>query len=294
MKIIGTGLSGLVGSRLTQLFGTEHQFIDFSLEANVDILDYSTLSENFARHAKDTAAVIHLAAFTDTNQAWEQRGDKQGLCYRLNVTGTKHLVDLCQKYQKYLVYISTDSVFDGEKETAYTETDLPSPLDWYGATKKMGEDLVSTLPSHAITRISFPYRAHFDRKKDLIRKIIDGFKIKKLNPFFTDQTITPTFIDDLAPAFLYFLKEKPQGIYHLTGSTSLSPYHLAQEIAKTFDLDSSLINPSSLKDYVASQPPGSRPWQKSMIMSNHKAKTLGLNFSTFPQGLQKLKNRLYS
>lgn len=290
-KIIGTGLSGLVGTRIVELL-PHHQFIDLSLDSGVNILKPESL-ESIFKDNPDCSTVIHFAAFTDTNAAWLQRGDKNGLCYQLNVTGTQNLIDLCQKYQKYLIYISTDFVFDGTKTEPYTENDSPNPIEWYGETKKMGEDLVtSNLHDSAIVRIAFPYRAKFDAKKDIVRKIIDGFNAHILNPFFTDQITTPTFIDDIAIGLDYFFQNQPEGIYHLVGSSSQSPYQMAQLIAQIFGFEQSQIKPGSLVDYVKTLPPNSRPWQKNLSISNQKITNLGVKMSDLKSGLFQVKSQL--
>lgn len=290
-KIIGTGLSGLVGSRIVEML-SHHQFLDLSLDGGFDILKPSTLESVFTANP-DASVVIHLAAFTDTNTAWLQRGDKNGLCYQLNVVGTQNIVNLCQKFNKYLIYISTDFVFDGKRPQPYTETDTHNPIEWYGQTKKMGEDIVSqNLPNSAIARIAYPYRAKYDAKKDIVRKIIDGFTNHKLNPFFTDQITTPTFVDDIATALDYFFQNQPQGIYHLVGSSSQSPYQMAQLIADTFGFDKSEIKPGSLDEYVKTLPPNSRPWQRHLAISNQKILSLGQKMSTLDQGLTKHRSQL--
>jgi len=71
-KIIGTGLTGLVGSRIVELLNDKFEFIDFSLDKGINILDQNSLSQAFASH-QDAVAVIHLAAFTDTNAAWPKK-----------------------------------------------------------------------------------------------------------------------------------------------------------------------------------------------------------------------------
>ncbi|MCL4383930.1 sugar nucleotide-binding protein [Patescibacteria group bacterium] len=291
MEIIGTGLSGLVGSRFVELF-PQHQFHDLSRHSGHDILKPSTLEPVFINHPQ-ASAVIHLAAFTDTRAAWQQRGDKNGFCYQLNVTGTENIVNLCKKYQKYLIYVSTDFVFDGTKNGPYTETDTPHPIEWYGETKLRGEQIVSTkLSDFAIARISFPYRASYDLKKDLIRRIIDDFQYHRLKPFFVDQTITPTFIDDIATGINFLCQEQSTGIFHLVGSSFSSPYDLAREIALLFDFDPREIRRSTLSDYFNSSLPNCRPWQKNLSLSNQKITSLGVRFSDLNEGLLRLKSQL--
>jgi len=291
MKIIGTGLSGLVGSRIVELL-PDHLLIDYSLATGVSILDPAQLEDATSKHP-DFDCFLHLAAFTDTNQAWLQNGDKTGLCYRLNVEGTQNIINLCKKYNKHLIHISTDFVFDGTKEGAYTEEDIPNPIEWYGATKYEAEKLVlsSGIPA-TIVRLAFPYRAVFADKKDLVRKIIDALKANTLNPMFADQITTPTFVDDIALGIKYFIENKPIGIFHLVGSSSQSPYEMCQKIAEVFDFDPKLVRQGSLAEYVKTLPEGSRPWQRNLAISNEKIKALGISMKTLEEGLLEMKKQM--
>lgn len=290
-KIIGTGLSGLVGSRIKELLNDKFEFIDFSLDTGVNILDRQNLKEAFDAN-KDAKAVIHLAAFTDTNAAWEQRGDKSGLCYQLNVEGTRNILDLAKENNQFFTYISTDFVFDGNKDTPYLETDAPNPIEWYGETKYLGEKLILESGHKAnISRITYPYRANFEPKPDIVRKVIDKLAKGEDVKMFSDQICTYTFIDDIARALGYFFENESEGIYHLVGSSSHSPYEMALSVAEVFGFDKSHVYQSSLEEYVKSQPEGSRPWQKKLITSNQKAVALGLNFATLDQGLRLVKEQ---
>ena len=112
MKIIGTGLSGLVGSRIVEL-SPQHQFTDLSLDTGCDILKPETLEDIFKTNSAEV--VLHLAAFTNTNADPSQAE----LCRQINVVGTQNIVNLCQKYGKHLIHISTDFVFDGSKAGQY-------------------------------------------------------------------------------------------------------------------------------------------------------------------------------
>ncbi len=292
-KIIGTGLTGLVGSRIVELLKDKFEFIDFSLDTGVNILDIASLETAFELN-KDAVAVLHLAAFTDTNGAWEQKDDKSGLCYQLNVEGTRNILNLAQKYNQYLIYFSTDFVFDGAKNTPYLETDTPNPIEWYGETKYLGEKVVldSGYDNYNISRITYPYRTDFEPKVDIIRKVLTKLKNNEQVKMFSDQICTYTFIDDIAQALAYFLDNKTNGIYHLVGSSSHSPYDMCLKIAEVFGLDKSLISASSLEEYIKSQPSDSRPWQKTLITSNQKATALGLKFKTLVEGLEEIKNQI--
>ena len=292
-KIIGTGLSGLVGSRIVELLSDKFEFVDFSLDSGVNVLDVASLTTAFEKN-KDAIAVLHLAAFTDTNAAWEQKGNTSAICYQLNVEGTRNILNLAQKYNQQFIYISTDFIFDGNKTTPYLETDIPNPIEWYGETKYLGEKVIldSGYSNYNISRITYPYRSNFEPKVDIIRKVLTKLQNNEPVKMFSDQICTYTFIDDIAKALEYFIDNKTTGTYHLVGSSSHSPYEMCLEVAKAFNLDQSLISTSSLEEYIKSQPEGSRPWQKTLITSNEKIKSLGLNFKTLAEGLEEVKHQM--
>jgi len=291
MKIIGTGLSGLVGSRIVELLSDKYNFVDFSLDSGVDITDKSLLRKAFQEN-KEAQVVLHLAAFTDVNKAWEQRGDKNGLCYKVNVIGTRNIAELCAKYDKYLIHISTDFVFDGKNPPTggYTEEDKPNPIEWYGETKYWAEkEVEKSQVKHCIARIAFPFRTNFPKKLDLVRKIIKGLKENSLPPMFADQIITPTFIDDIAHALGSLINRSAQGIYHLVGSTSLSPFELAVQIAEVFGFNKRTIKKASLEEYFEK---GGRPRQKNLALSNKKLKKeLRVEMKRLPEALMIMRKQ---
>ena len=185
----------------------------------------------------DAVTVLHLAAFTDVNGAWSQNKDQNGLCFQLNVTGTQNIVNLCKKYGKYLIHISTDYVFDGTKEGKYLETDTSSPIEWYGETKYLAEKVVlDSGIKAAILRLAFPYRASFEPKKDIVRQLINDLNVCKLYPQWTDHFTSPTYIDDIAVAVRNFIDNQYTGIYHCSRSSAQSPFDMCQLIAEVFGL----------------------------------------------------------
>lgn len=288
-NIIGTGLSGLVGSRIAELLGPRYAMTNLDLTTGVDITN--RLHVKKAMEQASGEVVVHLAAFTDVDAAHRQKGDKNGLCYTINVLGTRHVAQYCSTHSKYLIHISTDSVFSGEKKTPYTEEDSPRPIEWYGQTKLWAEHEVEKAGGkHAILRIAFPFRAHYPQKLDLVRTIYEKLKAGTLYPMFADQLITPTFIDDITKAIDVFIQKRPLGIYHIVGSSALSPYTLAKKIAKTFDLDGKKVKKGSLAKFLKT---AKRPYQKRLALSNRKAKReLGITMSTISKALRKMEGQI--
>ena len=305
-KIVGTGLSGLVGSRVVELLSSKYSFEDISRKTGTDITDANAVLERLQR--SDASSVIHMAGYTNVDGAQEQKEkDIKILGYQdikkqqeefalyqspwaINVTGTENVVKACEATEKKLIYISTDFVFDGENvpDGGYTEDSTPNPVNWYAQTKYEGEKVVqaSSIP-WLIVRIAYPYRANFE-KNDFMRamknRLSSGQEIKAI----TDHTYSPTFIDDIAPALDMLISEDKTGMYHVTGSESLSPHDAAMKIAEMFNLDKNLIGTTTRSEYFAGK--AERPLDLSM--NNAKIKSLGVVMHGFTEGLNIIKNQL--
>jgi len=291
--IIGTGLSGLVGSRIVELLSGKYTFENLDLTTGVDVTNPNIIDQKISSSSSNI--VVHTAAFTDVDKAWEQQGDKDGLCYRINVLGTRNICQTCRKYNKYLIHISTDFVFDGKKRTAYVEEDKPNPIEWYGQTKLLAEEEVKNSQANSlILRISFPFKAKEslfkfepNPKLDLVRKIIEKLKNNQTAFMFFDQVITPTFIDDISKVIDYCILNKPKGLYHCVGSSAVSPYDLASLVADFFSLDKTLIKKTTLKLFEGEN---FRPRQTFQAISNNKLETdFGIKISTLAEALKKIR-----
>lgn len=293
-KILATGAVGLVGSRFLEMFKDRYEVSNIDIASGIDITDKDSVEKFVTDHPSDLPAqagtLIHLAAFTDTNKAWEEKGNTEGVCYKVNVVGTKNLAEVCAYHGIHLIHISTDFVFDGTKDGAYVEDDATAPLEWYGETKAIAESVVKDSGvAYTIVRIAYPYRANFENKPDLVKKIRAGLESGKLYPQFSDTIITPTLIDDIARAFDKIIELKPQGIYHVTGSTSLSPYELAQKVAVAYGFGKDVVKEGSLIEYLKT---ASRPFARTVAMDNSKAiKDLGLTFASIDEGLAEIKKQ---
>lgn len=283
MKILGTGLSGLVGSRIVELLKDTFEF-DSSSE---DIADKEIITKRIVN--SDSKIVLHLAAKTDVDGCERDKDLKEkGEAWKVNVLGTENVAKACSKSNKKLVYISTDFVFDGKKSGPYTEDDDPNPINWYGRTKYEGELVVQkSVSKWLILRIAFPYRAKFE-KKDFVRKLIDLLGRGEAFSMVIDEIITPTFIDDIAFALHALIKNNATGIYNVVGDQFLSPYDAGLLIAKIFDFDKSLISTIKREEFFKDRAP--RPFNLSL--KNDKITGLRIRMRTFEEGLEEIKSQI--
>lgn len=310
VKIIGTGLSGMIGSTITRILSNRYSFEDLSFDTGVDIRNRDVLHDCIGK--SDARVVIHMAAKADVDGCekdktqdiemlgykdiadqsklenkeigklnWQQWKDIN-TAFAINVVGTKNIVEACQRYHKTLIYISTDFVFDGTKSTTYTESDKPNPVSWYSRTKYLGEQLVQkSHTNYCILRLAYPYGTTSVIKKDFVRNIQSKLVLGETISGITDNLFTPTFVPDIAEALDVLIQKKAQGVYHVVGSTSLSSYDAIVAIARHFGYDTSLLEKTTNVNYYSGR--AVRP--RYLAISNAKITAMGVSMKTFEEGL---------
>lgn len=302
MHILGTGLSGMVGSRIVELLKNDVSFEDLSLETGVNILNADAVRDRI----KDSSApiVLHMAAKTDI-EACEKETDKvtsldissinssdwksSSSAFAINVVGTKNIANACAQAGKKCIYISTDFVFPGTSHETYSEDSTPNPTSYYGLTKFWGEQVVQAVcPQSIIMRIAFPYGATSKTKLDFVERIKKRFVENQTVSAITGQIITPTYIEDIAKALVVLIQKNYSGIVHVVGSSSHSPNEIALAIAQTLGYDKRLVKPVTYREYYQDKTP--RP--QFLTMSNAKLQQLGYKPRTFIDGLSQVYSSL--
>ena len=260
MKLIITGASGLLGSKLCEvavrknhevyaaynqhkpLHGTPVQF---------DVSNKNAVEKIFQKINPE--AVVHAAALTNVDKCETQKE----LAWKINVEGTENITKSCKKHQSFLIHISTDYVFDGEKGM-YKETDKPSPINHYGLTKLKGEEHVKNLlDDYCIARASVIYGSiPATGKINFALWLLNKLKRKEKVKIVTDQWNSPTLNTNLANMILEVLERKLTGIFHLAGATRISRHEFARLLAENFSLDENFITPVSSEEikWIAKRP----------------------------------------
>jgi len=286
MEIIGTGLSGLVGSRITSLLSSEFTFTDLSKETGVDLMDFSTVEQMINKSLAPW--VFHFAAYTNVQGAeLEKEKGKESVSWGVNVLATENIVNICKQTGKRLLYISTDYVFDGEKDE-YNENDQPHPISWYGITKYEGEKFVQTLENNAlIVRIANPYRSNPVGKMDFVHKMLERIVLNEEIRAPSDQIFCPTFIDDLGVSLARLVLSNAYGIFHVGSDTGITPYEAANTVANEFGYPNALIVKTSYDQYFMGKamPP------KQAVLKHDKINASGITLHSFEQGVHIVKQQ---
>lgn len=285
-KIAIIGSSSMVGSRFCELTKFNLLKADLKGDNPIDITERKSVDNFFKSNDFDTA--ILFSAFTDVDAAESQKGNKQASCWNINVNGAKLVSQASQDKKAKLIFISTETVFDGSAGP-YTESDKAGDsekLSWYGLSKKIAEERVSANDTNLIIRICYPYRANFAQKTDFARSIIQKFDTGSIYPMFTDQIMTPTFIDDMAPAVNLLIGQNAAGIYHLASPTTTTPYEFARYLLKTFGRDETQLKKGSIAEFVKNKAQAPRPIKGGLTVS--KISKEGFVPTNWQDGIKKI------
>jgi dTDP-4-dehydrorhamnose reductase len=274
--IVGTGLDGMIGSRVQELLKEDFDFIHIP-QKEMDISNIDTVENKLKSLEFDL--FVHFAAFTNVDLCETEKD----LAWKVNVEGTKNVFETVKKMGKRMIHISTDFVFDGQN-APYFEDSTPNPISYYGKTKYEAEKIVKD--KAMIVRLSFPYRANFKLKKDIVRNIIDLLNQHKSIKGVTDSMITLTFIDDIAYALKYLFNHYSYNIYNIVGVDSLTPYDMIIKICDVFNLDKSLVSKITYEEFYKG---------KAQRPKNSVIKTKNNDFykmKTFDEGLAEMKKQI--
>lgn len=186
--------------------------------------------------------IIHCAAWTKVDEAEE----KKEACYDVNVNGTKYITDAAREVGAKLTFISTDYVFDGTKNTPYEVTDSVCPVNYYGYTKALAEDIVRSYNKHFIVRTSWVFGIH---GKNFVKTMLNLSKTNDSIRVVGDQFGTPTYTKDLAETLVKMQETKKYGTYHATNDGMTNWADFAKYSLAANGIDEKKIIPIPTEEY---------------------------------------------
>ena len=246
MRIFITGGGGLLGSRLAGM--AQEAGHDVFSGYNKSVPEHGepikldlAIDNSISKAVEETRpeVIFHTAALTDVDRCEAERD----LACRINARSTKVLAESAKRAGAFLVYISTDYVFDGQRGL-YKEEEATNPISHYGYTKLLGEKYADCVARTCVIYGSRPASGKINFALWVLERLQKGEEIR----IVTDQYVSPTLNTNLARMLLEAGEEKREGIYHLAGATRISRYDLACKIAGVFCLEKSLIGTSRMAD----------------------------------------------
>jgi len=231
MRYLITGSEGQLGydiiRELKKRGINDNNIIAPTLE-EMDITDIDQVENVVLASSPDI--IFHCAAWTNVDLAEE----KEDLVYKVNVEGTKNLVEMAREVGAKIIYISTDYVFDGKKEGIYDVKDMPNPLGVYGKTKFLGEVHTMEYSKSFIVRVSWVFGINGN---NFVKKMLELAQTKDELNIVSDQIGSPTYTVDLAKLLVDMSETEKYGIYHATNSGYCSWAEFAKYIFETNNLN---------------------------------------------------------
>jgi dTDP-4-dehydrorhamnose reductase len=211
--LLVTGANGQLATeyQLTKpITGWDYIFLS---RKDLDITNMNTLEKLMNDFSFD--AVLNLAAYTNVEKAEKEEIEN---AFNANALGPKNLAIICNKKNIPLIHISTDYVFDGEKDSPYTETDIENPINQYGRTKFLGEKWIQEEHDwYYIIRVSWVYS---NNAKNFYTTMLNLAQERAEVNVVNDQYGSPTSTKEICLAIdkvLGDLDKNKSGVYHFSG-----------------------------------------------------------------------------
>ena len=247
MKILVTGRNGQLGSTLVELLAKESRFEVVPTDrADLDITrrDQALAAARFSR----PDWIVSCAAYTDVERA-ETEPER---AFLVNDVAVGHLADAAQTVGARLLHVSTDYVFSGEPPPGaalgtprrpYTEDDVPSPINQYGASKRAGEIRLQAHPVHSVVlRTSWLHGGPGKSfARTMLRVGVEAMKTGRPVKVVEDQIGTPTDVRSLAAQIRAILGTELRGIFHASCQGETSWFGFAREIFRVEGLNVPLV-----------------------------------------------------
>jgi len=259
MRIGVTGASGMLGTALVTHLSKLHKVFATSRSKGIegkdikwdcfDLTDIELLNKWLDRVKPNV--VIHCAAIVNVDLC-EENFD---LATKLHVETTKVMSNYLNRNNGRLIYISTDSVFDGKKHGSYNESDLVNPLNVYAKTKLMGERPVQLMTNGLVLRtniIGWTRENSVSFSEWMLKGLTDNIPLN----LFYDVNFSPLNVYDLSIIIEKIIQNPIFGLYHCASSDGISKYDFGRKMAEIFQLSDSNINRISVDDmeFKASRP----------------------------------------
>ena len=241
------------------------------------------LFEDFA-----PTVVINCAAMTQVDDC-EKHRDK---CWKVNAEAVEDMARLCRSFGIRLIQLSTDFVFSGD-DGPYSEKQRPNPVNFYGRSKLAAENATreAGVDKWAVARTVLVYgTGNKLSRSNIALWLVEALSNNEEVTIVTDQYRTPTYVQDLAHGLERLVHSEKCGIFHLSGREMVSIYDFAHEVAHVFDLDSSLIQPTTSQELNQR---AKRPPRTGFVILKSETE-IGYRPRSLRDGLRSLRKQLNS
>jgi dTDP-4-dehydrorhamnose reductase len=284
-RILLTGADGQLGQELQQTLVSLGEVIALTRQ-ELDLSQGEQIRQ-LVQQIQPTI-IVNSAAYTAVDKA-ESEVD---LAQAVNGTAPTIMAEEAEKIGALLLQVSTDYVFDGQKNTPYLETDPTHPLSSYGKSKLAGEmGIQQVTDNYLILRTAWVYGVY--GKGNFVKTMLRLGQDREELRVVADQVGSPSWAKDIADAIAQLLQSEATGIYHFTNSGVVSWYDFAIAIFEEarvlgFPLKVQRVIPITTADYPT---PAVRP-AYSVLSGKKITETLGNYPPYWRDSLRKMLKQL--
>lgn len=250
-RMLITGISGLLGNNLGLYFQDKFDVLGLYHSNRIELENIRTAYADISSPngvgsvVEDFRpdVVLHCASLTNIDFC-ESNKD---LTARINIEGTKILVESIKDINCKLIYVSTDTVYDGMKGN-FLESDPINPPNYYGFSKYEGELETLKKANSLIIRTNI-FGWNITNKYSIAEWIIAELMSEREIKGFCDVIVSSIYNFDLAKVLELAIEKDISGVYNLGSRTSLSKFEFALELAERFGFNKALIKPVSVDDF---------------------------------------------
>jgi dTDP-4-dehydrorhamnose reductase len=277
-SILITGGGGMLGRALTEQLTERGHHSTPLRKAQLDVSDAAALGKAFAAH-KPTL-VLNCAAHTKVDLCEEEREKAEAI----NGRAVGVMADLCHQHGACLVHVSTDFVFDGSSKRPYRIKDPVNPLQAYGRSKLLGEQLLQKSPLRRwlMIRTAWVYgRGGANFPRTMVTAAQAGKPLSVIN----DQIGAPTYAVDLAEAILALLGASFRGVCHVTNSGKTNWHEFAVATLAEFGINAP-VAPLSSEQWKKIRPASAARPAYSVLNMGSFISTVGWPTRPWREGLK--------
>jgi dTDP-4-dehydrorhamnose reductase len=246
----------------------------------LDAADAAAVGAEMARVRP--GVVINCSAFTDVDAAETAPAD----ALRVNGVAVGVLARAAEAVGATFVHYSTDFVFAGREDRAWTEDDEPEPQGVYAQSKLVGEWLARDCRSHYVLRVESLFGG--PQRKSTIDRIVSTLREGREMKLFHDRTVSPSFVDDVVGATWELLdRAAAPGVYHCVNTGATTWFGIGQAVAARVGADPRLLVPTSVKDVAMK---AARP--QYAALSNARLAAAGVPMPAWEDALARYLSRL--
>jgi len=228
MRVLVTGSRGQLAGAIINAYKETAQVFAYS-HSELDVADFEAVMERVTADRPDL--IVNCASYNQVDAA----EDNAELALTVNAFAVRTLARAATETAATLLHYSSDFVFDGTAARPYTESDAPNPQSVYAQSKLLGEWFATEAPRAFVLRVESLFGG--ENAKSSIDRIVEAIANGREVRVFSDRTVSPSYVNDVAAASMTLVERGDPGLYHCVATGYATWLEVGREIARILGKD---------------------------------------------------------